>query len=153
MVKSIERYSHETIVVVHGKLRKAPKPVKNATIHDYELDIYEVHKVTGLSENVPFSVYDAENINRDKPDLDDEDADDTEDTPPSETPTHTDTSSPQDSQEWSRLVEKGLDSKSKIYPLVSFHLLTLYSQLGCCSKTANTAYEGAIEQSHCGPPD
>ena len=149
MVKSIERYANETIVVVHGKLRKAPKPVKNSTIHDYELDIYEVHKVAALTENVPFSVYDAENINRDKPDLDDEAGDDTEDTPTSSTPTQT--NSPHDSQEWNRLIEKGLDSKSKLYSLVSFYLLIPYSQLGCCSNTSNTAYESAVEQSHCGP--
>jgi aspartyl-tRNA synthetase len=73
MVRSVERYPHETIVVVHAKLRKAPQRIKNATIHDYELEVYEVHKVVNLAENVPFSVYDAENINRDKEDVDEGD--------------------------------------------------------------------------------
>jgi hypothetical protein len=77
MIRSIEHYPAETIVVVHAKLRKAPKRVKNATIHDHELEVYEVHKVTNLTENVPFTVYDAENISRDKEDVDDDD--DTED--------------------------------------------------------------------------
>ncbi|EHK97897.1 putative Aspartyl-tRNA synthetase, cytoplasmic [Glarea lozoyensis 74030] len=76
MVRSIEHYPSETIVIVHGKLRKAMKRVKNATIHDYELDVLEVHKVGDLSEHVPFTVYDAENINRDKEDADDDVEDD-----------------------------------------------------------------------------
>jgi len=123
MVKSIERYASETIVVVHAKLRKALKPVKNATIHDYELDLYEVHKVSGLVENVPFTVYDAENINRDKEDLADEEADDTEDTPPDSTEANT----PRDSGEWSRNLEKGMDSKSKIFPYNHIPLLIFTS--------------------------
>ena len=73
MVRSVERYPSETIVVVHAKLRKAPKRIKNATIHDYELEVYEVHKVVNIQENTPFSVYDAENINRDKEDADEGD--------------------------------------------------------------------------------
>jgi hypothetical protein len=72
MVRSVEHYPAETIVAVNAKLRKAPKRVKNATIHDYELEVYEVHKIGDLSEHVPFTVYDAENINRDKEDVDDE---------------------------------------------------------------------------------
>lgn len=85
MVRSVERYPSETIVVVHGKLRKAPKPVKNATIHDYELEVYEVHKLATLTENVPFTVYDAENINREKEDVED-DVDDAEEETPTDTP-------------------------------------------------------------------
>lgn len=73
MVRSIEHYPSETIVAVNAKLRKAPKRVKNATIHDFELEVYEVHKIGDLSEHVPFTVYDAENINRDREDNDDED--------------------------------------------------------------------------------
>jgi hypothetical protein len=73
MVRSIEHYPSETIVVVHAKLRKAPIRIKNATLHDHELEVYEVHKVGNLTENVPFTVYDAENINRDKEEEDDDD--------------------------------------------------------------------------------
>jgi hypothetical protein len=72
MVRSVEHYPSETIVVVIAKVRKAPKRVKNATVHDQELEVYEVHKVGNLTENVPFTVYDAENINRDKEDEDDD---------------------------------------------------------------------------------
>ena len=72
MVRSVEHYPPETIVVVHAKLRKAEQRVKNATIHDYEFDVFEVHKVGNLTENVPFTVYDAENINREKDDFDEE---------------------------------------------------------------------------------
>lgn len=76
MVRSVEHYPIETIVAVNAKLRKAIKRVKNATIHDYELEVFQVHKIGDLTENVPFTVYDAENINRDKEDAeDDEDVD------------------------------------------------------------------------------
>lgn len=88
MVRSIERYPSETIVVCHARVRKSQKRVKNATIHDWELDVLEIHKVGDLTENVPFTVYDAENINRDKEDADDDEEDDSQDptrsiTPPS----------------------------------------------------------------------
>ena len=76
MVRSVEHYPSETIVVVYALLRKAAKRVMNATIHDYELEVYEIHKVGDLTENVPFTVYDAENINRDKEDVDDEELED-----------------------------------------------------------------------------
>lgn len=76
MVRSIEHYPSETIVVVHAKLRKALKRVKNATIHDYEFEVYEVHKVGDLTENVPFTVYDAENINRERDDDNEDEEDD-----------------------------------------------------------------------------
>jgi hypothetical protein len=76
MVRSVEHYPSETIVVVYAMLRKAPKRVKNATIHDYELEVYEIHKVGDLTENVPFTVYDAENINRDKEEIDEEEIED-----------------------------------------------------------------------------
>lgn len=80
MVRTIEHYPSETIVVVHAKVRKALQHVKNATIHDYELEVYEVHRVAEPSEHVPFTVYDAENINRNKEDKADYDSgDDTDD--------------------------------------------------------------------------
>jgi hypothetical protein len=104
MVRSVERYPSETIVVVHAKLRKAPKRIINATIHDYELEVYEVHKLANLAENVPFTVYDAENINRDVEDKDDEEDDDAEDETPS--------MSPRMSQEMERKVERILEDNS-----------------------------------------
>ena len=73
MVRSVEHYPVETIVLVHAKLRKATQRVKNATVHDYEFDVFEVHKISNLTEHVPFSVYDAENIHRENEDIDDED--------------------------------------------------------------------------------
>lgn len=105
MVKSVERYASETIVVVHAHVRKAPKPVKNATIHNHELDIYEIHKIANLVENVPFTVYDAENINRDKDDLEEE-VDDTEEFTPEDTP--------RESGEWTRQMKSGDLSRSSL---------------------------------------
>lgn len=80
MVRAIEHYQIETIVIVTGRVRKAVQRVKNATVHDYELDVFEVHRQARLTENVPFSVYDAENINRDKEDSDNEEDDTSETT-------------------------------------------------------------------------
>lgn len=105
MVRSVEHYPPETIVVVHAKLRKAEKRVKNATIHDYELDVFEVHKVGNLSEHVPFTVYDAENINREVEDLDEE----VDDTVASEDSSEKTT--PRESTDIARI--PGIDSKSK----------------------------------------
>ena len=127
MVRSVERYPSETIVVVYALLRKAPKRVKNATVHDYELEVYEVHKVGDLTENVPFTVYDAENINRDKEDVEDEDSDEAlypEGTPrdtPKDTPTDTPRASravspePKDASSPISRISKDLSSRSKYY--------------------------------------
>jgi hypothetical protein len=130
MVRSVERYPLETIVIVHAKLRKAPQRVKNATIHDYELEVYEIHKVISLAENVPFSVYDAENINRDKEDADE--GDDAGEDASISTPM-----SPLDSEEVSlksgdpprrstdmSRVSQDLLSRSKNYPWILYHVLT-----------------------------
>jgi hypothetical protein len=76
MVRSVEHYASETIVVILATIRKAPVRVKSATIHDHELEVYEVHKVGNLTEHAPFTVYDAENINRDKGDDEDDDEED-----------------------------------------------------------------------------
>jgi aspartyl-tRNA synthetase len=109
MVRSVERYPPETIVVVHAKIRKAEKRVRNATIHDYELQVNEVHKVGSLSEHVPFTVYDAENINRDREDADEE-VDDTAILSEESSEKNT----PRDSTDISRI--PGIDSKSKCQP-------------------------------------
>lgn len=73
MVRAVEHYPPETIVAVQGKLRKSVKRVKNAAVHDYEIEVHEVHKIGDLSEHVPFTVYDAENINRDTEDKEEDD--------------------------------------------------------------------------------
>lgn len=72
MIRCVEHYPTETIVIVRARLRRAMKRVINATIHNYEFEIYEVHKVGDLTERVPFTVYDAENTNREF-DYDEED--------------------------------------------------------------------------------
>jgi hypothetical protein len=122
MVRSVEHYPSETIVVVIARVRKAPKRVKNATVHDHELEVWEVHRVGELTENVPFTVYDAENINRDKEDIDDEDDDSSmsnlypsnADTPAEGTPKpggSPKTGTPRASTDLSRL---SLDSKARV---------------------------------------
>lgn len=122
MVRSVEHYPSETIVVVIARVRRAPNRVRNATVHDYELEVWEVHKVTELTENVPFTVYDAENINRDREDIDDQDDDSSmsglypsnADTPAEGTPKvggSPKTGTPRGSIDLSRL---SLDSKARV---------------------------------------
>ncbi|EDN95597.1 hypothetical protein SS1G_11475 [Sclerotinia sclerotiorum 1980 UF-70] len=92
MVRTVEHYPAETIVVAHAKIRKSLQTVKNATVHDYELQVYEIHRVVPLTENVPFTVYDAENINREKEiDMDDDSGDDSIPASQPMSPTSTDT--------------------------------------------------------------
>jgi hypothetical protein len=62
MVRSVEHYPPESIVLVKGKIRRPPQAIKNATIHDAEIDVLEIHLLSHLTENVPFTVYDAQNI-------------------------------------------------------------------------------------------
>ncbi len=63
MVRSVEHYPIESIVFVKAKLRRPPQEVKNATIHDAEFEILEIHLISNLTEHVPFTVYDAQNSN------------------------------------------------------------------------------------------
>ena len=126
MVRSVEHYPSETIVVVYGLLRKAAQRVKNATIHDYELEVYEIHKVGDLTENVPFTVYDAENINRDKEEVDDEELEDSSllsgnDTPDG-TKSPTDAKSPRISTDLSRFSIDKWTSRSEYSPTWEFSL-------------------------------
>jgi aspartyl-tRNA synthetase len=124
MVRSVEHYPSETIVVVHGKLRKAPQRVKNATIHDYEIDVYEVHKLSSLAENVPFTVYDAENINRDKEDVAEDNIDDAGEDSTVQSPQ---SQSPRSSTDLSRL-SQDLLSRSKFFGTTfGLKMLTLRS--------------------------
>lgn len=63
-MRSVEHYPVESVVLVKGQVRKAPQKIKNATLHDAEILVYEIHLISKLTENVPFSVYDAENITK-----------------------------------------------------------------------------------------
>lgn len=63
MVRSVEHLPTETVVLVTGKLRRPPQEVKGATIHNAELDVLEIHVVSKLTQHVPFTPYDAENVN------------------------------------------------------------------------------------------
>lgn len=62
MVRSVEHYPIESVVLVTGMIRKPPQEVKHASIHNAEIQIHEIHLLSHLTENVPFTVYDAENI-------------------------------------------------------------------------------------------
>lgn len=72
MVRAVEHYPIETIVLVKGRVRRPPAPVQATTIHDAEIAVEEIHVVARVAEHVPFTVYDAENILE----LDDSDSED-----------------------------------------------------------------------------
>ncbi|KFY27476.1 hypothetical protein V493_03460 [Pseudogymnoascus sp. VKM F-4281 (FW-2241)] len=64
MVRAVLHYPLESIVLVKGKIRSPPEPVHSTTIHDAEIQVHELHLISQLSEHVPFSVYEAENIEK-----------------------------------------------------------------------------------------
>lgn len=72
MVRAVEHYPIETIVLVKGRVRRPPAAVTATTIHDAEIAVEEIHVVARVAEHVPFTVYDAENILQ----LDDSDSED-----------------------------------------------------------------------------
>lgn len=84
MVRSVEHYPLECIVLVTAKIRRPFKTVKNATVHDAELEILEIHLVSTLTEHVPFTVYDADN--KGKIEDRDESESDSESSPSDEAP-------------------------------------------------------------------
>jgi aspartyl-tRNA synthetase len=64
MVRAVEHFPAESIVLVKGKITQPPQPVQNATIHNAEIQVQEIHLLSQLTEHVPFTVYDAENIHK-----------------------------------------------------------------------------------------
>jgi aspartyl-tRNA synthetase len=74
MVRSVEHYPIESIVLVKAKLKRPPQEIKNAIVHDAEFQILEMHLISALTEHVPFTVYGAENMNK----LEDKDESETE---------------------------------------------------------------------------
>lgn len=71
MVRSVEHYPPESVVLVTGRVQRPPQDVKTTTIHNAEIVVHEIHLISQLTENVPFTVYDAENILHLKSDDDD----------------------------------------------------------------------------------
>lgn len=133
MVRTVEHYPVETIVVAHAKIRKSVQTVKNATVHDYELQVYEVHRVVPLTENVPFTVYDAENINREKEvDMDADSGDESISTSQPMSPISTDTPRGPPSRAstdlarnaFAKLDDKNLESRSKL--IMNHHIYLIY---------------------------
>ncbi|KAF8640837.1 hypothetical protein AX17_000486 [Amanita inopinata Kibby_2008] len=59
MVKWAAGLADESIVLVEGIVRKAPEPIKSATISDVEVHISQLHLISGIEGRLPFSVDDA----------------------------------------------------------------------------------------------
>ncbi|EGX49774.1 hypothetical protein AOL_s00076g658 [Orbilia oligospora ATCC 24927] len=60
MIKWADHIGVESVVLVKGTIRKAAQTVKAATIHDQEILIREFHAISEVTEDLPFTVYEAE---------------------------------------------------------------------------------------------
>ncbi|PFH54526.1 hypothetical protein AMATHDRAFT_52141 [Amanita thiersii Skay4041] len=67
MVKWAGGLADESVVLVEGIVRKAPEPIKSASVSDVELHISQLHLISGIDGRLPFSVEDAS-----RPDIDDD---------------------------------------------------------------------------------
>ncbi|KZT30436.1 aspartyl-tRNA synthetase [Neolentinus lepideus HHB14362 ss-1] len=59
MVKWAAGVATESIVLVEGVVKKAPEPIKSATIGDVELHLTKMHLESGIEGRLPFSLEDA----------------------------------------------------------------------------------------------
>jgi len=60
MIKWADHIGVESIVLVKGTIRKAAQQIKAATVHDQEILIREFHAISEVTEDLPFTVYEAE---------------------------------------------------------------------------------------------
>ncbi|KAG6902897.1 hypothetical protein C0995_010067 [Termitomyces sp. Mi166 len=59
MVKWASGLADESIVLVEGLVKKSPTPIQGATVSDVEIDVKQIHLISGIDGRLPFSVDDA----------------------------------------------------------------------------------------------
>ncbi|KAJ3561855.1 hypothetical protein NP233_g9937 [Leucocoprinus birnbaumii] len=59
MVKWIAGLATESIVLVEGIVNKPPEPIKSATVSDAEVQVTQLHLISGIEGRLPFSLEDA----------------------------------------------------------------------------------------------
>ncbi|KAF9044771.1 aspartate-tRNA ligase [Hymenopellis radicata] len=59
MVKWTAGLADESIVLIEGVVKKAPEPIKSATVSDVEIHVSKIHLVVGLFTRLPFTLDDA----------------------------------------------------------------------------------------------
>ncbi|KAG6842609.1 hypothetical protein C0991_000135 [Blastosporella zonata] len=59
MVKWASGLADESIVLVEGLVKKSPTPIQGATVSDVEIDVKQIHLVSGIEGRLPFSLEDA----------------------------------------------------------------------------------------------
>ncbi|KAI1797828.1 aspartate-tRNA ligase [Ganoderma leucocontextum] len=59
MVKWAASLQTESIVLAEGVVKKAPEPIHSATVQDVELHLTQLHLISGLDTQLPFTVEDA----------------------------------------------------------------------------------------------
>ncbi|KAA1468219.1 aspartyl-tRNA synthetase [Dentipellis sp. KUC8613] len=70
MIKWTAGLQDESIVLVEGIVKKAPEEIKSATVRDAEIQIEQIHLVSGLTERLPFTIDDAQRPESDVADND-----------------------------------------------------------------------------------
>ncbi|KAG6850505.1 hypothetical protein H0H93_012506 [Arthromyces matolae] len=59
MVKWASNLADESIVLVEGLVKKSPIPIQGATVSDVEIDVKQIHLISGIDGRLPFSLDDA----------------------------------------------------------------------------------------------
>ncbi|KAH0590666.1 hypothetical protein H2248_000796 [Termitomyces sp. 'cryptogamus'] len=59
MVKWASGLADESIVLVEGLVKKSPTPIQGATVSDVEIDVKQIHLISGIDGRLPFSLDDA----------------------------------------------------------------------------------------------
>ncbi|KAJ7487662.1 hypothetical protein B0H11DRAFT_2157074 [Mycena galericulata] len=59
MAKWTASLADESIVLVHGIVKKTPEPIKSASVQDVEVHVSQLHLISGIEGRLPFSLDDA----------------------------------------------------------------------------------------------
>ncbi|KAG6911923.1 hypothetical protein DXG01_000170 [Tephrocybe rancida] len=59
MVKWASSLADESIILVEGLVKKSPIPIQGATVSDVEIDVKQIHLISGIEGRLPFSLEDA----------------------------------------------------------------------------------------------
>ncbi|KAJ7631032.1 hypothetical protein FB45DRAFT_979198 [Roridomyces roridus] len=59
MIKWAGSLADESIVLVQGLVKRSPEPIKSATVQDVEVQVAQIHLISGIDGRLPFSLDDA----------------------------------------------------------------------------------------------
>ncbi|KAJ7786380.1 hypothetical protein B0H16DRAFT_1708556 [Mycena metata] len=70
MVKWAASLGDESIVLVQGIIKKSPEPIKSASVQDVEVDVTQLHLISGIDGRLPFTLDDAARADTDEAPVD-----------------------------------------------------------------------------------